>query len=58
MLCKMSEDTGIKIAPEYRNPVDSFFYIIIKAIQPTFWQSGITPNMITTLSLITSVSCV
>lgn len=56
MLFKMSEDTGIKIAPEYHNPVDSFFYIIIKAINPTFWKLGITPNMITTLSLITSVS--
>ena len=51
----MSDDTGIKIAPEYRNPIDNGLYIIIRAINPTFWKLGITPNMITTLSLVFSL---
>lgn len=52
----MSDDKGIKIAPEYRNPIDSGLYIIIRAINPTFWKLGITPNMITTLSLVFSLA--
>jgi len=52
----MRDDKGIKIAPEYRNPVDSALYIIIRAINPTFWKLGITPNMITTLSLVFSLA--
>ena len=51
----MSEDKGIKNSIEYRNPIDNFLYIIIKKITPMFYKFGITPNMITTLSLITSL---
>ena len=51
----MSEDIGIKIAPHLRNPIDNFFYDIIKVITPTFKKIHFTPNFITLLSLLFSL---
>lgn len=52
----MSEDKGIKNSFEHRNPIDNVIYKIIRVINPTFWKLGITPNIITTFSLVFSLA--
>lgn len=44
-----------KIPPKYENPIDNILISIVDKIQPTFYKFGFTPNMITTLSLISFV---
>ena len=46
----------IKLSKEYENPIDYYMYnYICEYTSPLFYTLGISPNMITTLSLITGL---
>ena len=44
--------TGNKLPEHYDDPVDIFYKKYIDVINPHFKEAGMTPNMITTLSLV------
>tara|TARA_Y100000590_G_scaffold456043_1_gene605791 strand:- start:5 stop:580 length:576 start_codon:yes stop_codon:yes gene_type:complete len=44
-----------KLKEEYENPIDNLIYIIVEKLDPIFYRLNFTPNIITTLSLITGL---
>ena len=44
-----------KIPPNLENPIDNYLLDVCEYVSPTFYNYGFTPNMITTLSNITTV---
>lgn len=44
-----------KIKSEYENPFDNAIYYFIQKVAPTVWMMGLTPNMITTFSIISVI---
>lgn len=44
-----------KIEAEHENPFDNLLYLIVETITPTLYKWNFTPNIITSLSLITTI---
>ena len=44
-----------KISEDLENPIDNFIYIFVELLAPYAYQVGLTPNMITTLSVLASI---
>lgn len=50
-----NENTGKKIEDEYENPIDIILIKISQKLGPVFYKLNFTPNMITTLSLLSTL---
>lgn len=46
---------SLKLSEEDENPIDNLLYKIVEVLDPIFYKLNFTPNMITTLSLITGL---
>ena len=44
-----------KLKEHHENPIDNIIYIIVEILDPIFYRLNFTPNIITTLSLITGL---
>lgn len=44
-------DPGRKIAREFENPIDNFYIDLTEHVKPVCYAHGITPNMVTAVSL-------
>ncbi len=44
-----------KVPPELENPIDMFYLNMCDKVSPTFYNYGFTPNMITTISLLSTI---
>tara|TARA_Y100001958_G_scaffold16038_1_gene9767 strand:+ start:994 stop:1569 length:576 start_codon:yes stop_codon:yes gene_type:complete len=44
-----------KLSEEHENPIDNIVYVAVEFLDPIFYELNFTPNMITTLSLLTGL---